>query len=544
MRVLSVASQQLPVHSASRSKSQILARNMPQTATRAFTLNVQKEKTLSQVTLDWNANVEPNVSYSVFRGASSDNEGPIALNSSPLIFGAGVQPTYTDSTVLPGSRYFYRVAAFVLGLESPFSNEVESFFVPFPPGVANISLGRASGFGVLAATTLTNTGPSEVRGDIGVAPGTSIVGFDTPGGPGFYTGSEHIDDLVALAAQADALVAFNAGMAVVNAPGEGDIPGLPAIGPFIVTSCATGGAGVGVFTGTFLPGLNGGLVGRLFTIIGFLGAGNNPVNALCTASTITTITLNVPVASPVTAEVAPGTGASATSAATAATSSPKTNLGTAANIGGMTLAPGVYSAPDSLGITGNLVLDAGGNADAVWVFQVGTALTMAGNIILRNGAQPANVYWMVGSSATLGAGSLFSGILIAKTSITAVTGASIDGQLIALTGAVTMDSNDVAMFIPITLVIYAHGTSEKLGNVFFDCASGTYQEVIVPGTTSPAGTVITFNPIIGGIIRDGSFIWETLDPPVGSPLQLPSSQPVVAPVAPAAPTGLVVVSES
>src|ERR1700675_4806617 len=109
MRVLSVASQQLPVHSASRSKSQILARNMPQTATRAFTLNVQKEKTLSQVTLDWNANVEPIVSYSVFRGASSDNEGPIALNSSPLIFGAGVQPTYTDSTVLPGSRYFYRV---------------------------------------------------------------------------------------------------------------------------------------------------------------------------------------------------------------------------------------------------------------------------------------------------------------------------------------------------------------------------------------------------------------------------------------------------
>src|ERR1700675_84729 len=512
---------------------------MPQTATRVFTLNVQKEKPLSQVTLDWNANVEPNVSYSVFRGASSDNEGPIALNSSPLIFGAGVQPTYTDSTVLPGSRYFYRVAAFVLGLESPFSNEVESFFVPFPPGVANISLGRASGFGVLAATTLTNTGPSEVRGDIGVAPGTSIVGFDTPGGPGFYTGSEHIDDLVALAAQADALVAFNAGMAAVNAPGEGGVPGLPALGPFIVTSCTTTTSGSAGFVGTYPADQS--LVGRQVTIKGFTQAGNNPTG-LCTSQTITNIAINAPAVS---AKVAPGTGASATAAATTGTtSSPNTNLGTAANIGGMTLVPGVYSAPDSLGLTGNLVLDAGGNADAVWVFQVGTAFTMAGNIILRNGAQPANVYWMVGSSATLGTGSLFSGILIAKTSITAVTRASIDGQLIALTGAVTMDSNDVAMFIPITLIIYAHGTYEKLGSVFFDCASGTYQEVIVPGTTSPAGTVITFNPIIGGITKDGSVIWQTLDPPVGSPLQLPSSQPVVAPVAPAAPTGLVVVSES
>jgi hypothetical protein len=504
---------------------------MPQTVSKVFGLTVAPEgKQMSQVTLNWNPNTEVNVSYDVFRGASSDGEGPLPLNSSPLVFSLGVKPSYTDSTVLPGSRYFYRVAAFVSGLESPFSNEVETVFVPFPPGTPNISLGRASGFGVLAATTITNTGATEVRGDIGVAPGTSITGFDTPGGPGFYTGSEHINDFVAIAAQADALAAFNLGMAAVNAPGVG---GLPAAGPFPLTSCTTSAAGSANYLGTFPVGT--GLVGRLVTTSGFTNAANNGT-FLCTAQTITSLALGNTAA---TAETAAG---SALVAATAG--SPNTNLGTAANIGGMTLAPGVYFAPDSLGITGNLVLDANGNADAVWVFQVGTALTMAGTIILRGGAQAANVYWFIGSSATIGTASLFSGIMIAKVSITLVTGANIDGQLLALTGAVTMQDNNVAMFIPITLIIYAHGVPVSLGNVFFDCASGTYQEVIVPGITSPPGTVITLNPTIGGTTQDGSAVWQTLDPPIGSPLQLPPSQPVAAPVAPAAPTGLAIVSES
>jgi hypothetical protein len=394
---------------------------------------------MSQVTLDWNPNPEANVSYDVFRGASSNAEGPLPLAAS-LVFAPGVKPSYTDPTVLPGSRYFYRVAAFVSGLESPFSNEVETVFVPFPPGAPSISLGRASGFGVLAATTITNTGASEVRGDIGVAPGTSIVGFDTPGGPGFYTGSEHIDDFIAIAAQADALAAFNVGMASKNPDGS------------------------------------------------------------------------------------------------------VTNLGTAVNIGGTTLKPGVYVAPDSLGITGNVVLDAGGNADAVWIFQVGTALTMAGAVILRGGAQAANVYWFVGSSATIGTGSVFSGILIVKTSITLVTGASVDGQLIALNGAITMDTNGVAMFIPIILIINGRGKTVALGSVFFDCLTGTYQEAIVGGVT--LGSVVAYNPVIGGLTQDGSVTWQTLDPPIGSPLQLPPSQPVAAPVAPSAPTGLVIVSET
>jgi hypothetical protein len=394
---------------------------------------------MSQVTLNWNENTELNVSYDVFRGASSNSEGPLPLASS-LVFAPGVKPSYTDTTVLPGSRYFYRVAAFVGGLESPFSNEVETVFVPFPAGAAKISLGRASGFGALAATTLTNTGPSEVRGDIGVAPGTSIVGFDIPGGPGFFTGSEHINDFIALAAQADALSAFNKGMAAKNPDGS------------------------------------------------------------------------------------------------------VTNLGTAVNIGGMTLKPGVYFAPDSLGITGNVILDAGGNADAVFILQIGTALTMAGAIVLRGGAQAANVYWFVGSAATIGTGSAFSGVLIAKTSITLVTGAAIDGQLFALTGAITMDTNDVAMFIPIILIINGRGKAIDIGDVFFDCVTGTYQEAIVGDVTSL--DTVAYNQTIGGTTQDGSVTWQTLDPPVGSPLGLPPSQPVPPPVAPAAPTGLVIVSES
>ena len=402
---------------------------------------------MSQVTLNWNPNTEPNVSYDVFRGTSSDSESALPLNALPLVFGPGVEPAFIDTSVLPGTRYFYRVAAFVLGLESPFSNEVETVFVPFPPGAASLALGRASGFGVLAATTITNTGASEVRGDIGVAPGTSIVGFDTPGGPGFYTGSEHINDLVAIAAQADALAAFNLGMAATNPP---LLPGGPAVAPI--------------------------------------------------------------------------------------------NLGTAANIGGKTLAPGVYSAPDSLGITGDLILDAGGNADAVWIFQIGTSLTTAGAIILQGGAQPANVFWLVGSSATFGTGSVVNGVVIAKVSITANAGVNIDGQLLALTGAVTMDDNNVAMFIPIILIINGRGKNVAIGNVFFDCATGTYQEAIVAGTTSTA--VVAYNPSIGGITQDGTVVWQTLNPPVGSPLGLPPSQPVTPPTAPAAPTGLKVVSES
>lgn len=118
-----------------------------------------------------------------------------------------------------------------------------------------------------------------------------------------------------------------------------------------------------------------------------------------------------------------------------------------ADLGGLTLAPGVHTDSSSFGITGTLTLDAMGNPNAVWVFQAGsTLITAAGSSInLINGAQAANVFWQVGSSATLGVNSAFIGSILANTDITLNTGATLDGRALALNGAVTMDSNNIAM---------------------------------------------------------------------------------------------------
>jgi len=122
-----------------------------------------------------------------------------------------------------------------------------------------------------------------------------------------------------------------------------------------------------------------------------------------------------------------------------------TSYGPVSDLGGLTLAPGVYADPSSFGITGTLVLNANGNANAIWVFQAGSTLTTAGgsNIVLENGAQACNVFWVVGSSATIGVGSDFVGTILSEASITADTSAMVDGQLLALNGAVTLAGDDV-----------------------------------------------------------------------------------------------------
>src|ERR1700730_8016303 len=118
-----------------------------------------------------------------------------------------------------------------------------------------------------------------------------------------------------------------------------------------------------------------------------------------------------------------------------------------ADIGGQTLAAGVYkttSAQPSLGITGNLTLT--GNANSVFIFQiVSTLTTAAGNsqVILGPGVQAKNVFWQVGSSATLGSTTLFQGDIMAQASISLGTGATLNGRALARTGAVTLLSNKV-----------------------------------------------------------------------------------------------------
>jgi hypothetical protein len=109
------------------------------------------------------------------------------------------------------------------------------------------------------------------------------------------------------------------------------------------------------------------------------------------------------------------------------------------------LSPGVYNASSSLGVTGTLTLDAGGDPDAVFIFQIGSTLTTASSSVvsLIGGAQACNVFWQIGSSATLGTNSTFGGTMLASTSITVTTGTLVQGRALARNGSVTLDSNTV-----------------------------------------------------------------------------------------------------
>jgi hypothetical protein len=205
---------------------------------------------------------------------------------------------------------------------------------------AQISLGpTVSTFGVLAGSTVTNSGNTIVAGNLGVSPNTAITGFTgiAPGGPGTITGTIHSGDAVALQAQNELTTAFNTAA------------GLPS------NVTITGGAISGV------------------------------------------------------------------------------------------LAPGVYTASSTLGITGTVTLDGQNNPNSIFVFQIGSGLTTAtsSSVSLINLASPANVYWQVGSSATLGTTSFISGNIMAQASISFGTGAILIGRALARTGAVTLLGNRV-----------------------------------------------------------------------------------------------------
>jgi hypothetical protein len=120
----------------------------------------------------------------------------------------------------------------------------------------------------------------------------------------------------------------------------------------------------------------------------------------------------------------------------------------AGNLGGQTLAPGLYKSTGSLEISsGDLVLDAQGNPNGVFIFQIASTLTTTAGrqVTLSGGAKASNVFWQVGSSATLGTTSAFKGTIMADQSITLNTGATLDGRALARIGAVTMDANVITL---------------------------------------------------------------------------------------------------
>ena len=174
------------------------------------------------------------------------------------------------------------------------------------------------------------------------------------------------------------------------------------------------------------------------------------------------------------------------------------------DLGGQTLVPGIYKSTSALGLTGTVTLDAQGNPDSVFLFQVGSALTTASasRVLLINNAQACNIFWQVGSSATLGTNSNFAGTILASASVTVNTGASVDGRVLARNGAVTLDTNPVSRPT---------------------CAAPSVPPVVPPApvTTTPAPVIVvpeapTATPIV-------------VTPPVVTP-PVPVSPVVVPPV--------------
>ena len=196
-------------------------------------------------------------------------------------------------------------------------------------------LGQAASFAVLGASTVTNTGPSIIRGDLGLSPGTAVTGF--PPGIVVPPGTTHITDAVALGAQTDATTA------AMNLGGQ-----ACDFGPF------------------------------------------GPMD-----------------------------------------------------LAGQTLLPGVYCFSSSVQNTGALTFN-GGPTD-VWVFRIGSTLTTGpgSSVVFEGGAQPCNVFWQVGSSATLDTTTTFAGTIIALQSISMNNGVTLSGRALAQNGAVTLINDTV-----------------------------------------------------------------------------------------------------
>src|SRR5207249_2231254 len=180
----------------------------------------------------------------------------------------------------------------------------------------------------------------------------------------------------------------------------------------------------------------------------------------------------------------------------------------AGNLGGQTLTPGLYTSTSSLEVSsGDLTLDAQGDANAVFIFQMGSTLTttVGRQVILSGGARAANVFWQVGSSATLGTGSVFKGNILALASITVTTGAAVEGRLLARTAAVTLDSNVIGLAIPadttaptVSFTVPANAAtgvaiSGKIAAAFSEAMDpstiSTATFTLKQGTTAVAGTV-------------------------------------------------------
>lgn len=206
---------------------------------------------------------------------------------------------------------------------------------------------------------------------------------------------------------------------------------------------------------------------------------------------------------------------SATSAyGVAASETPFTTVA-GGTVGGLTLSPGVYQASGAMQLTGPLTLNGGGNSSAVFIFQAGSTLTTASgaSVVLENGAQACNVFWQVGSSATLGTTTSFVGTILALASVTLDTGASVNGRVFAQTGAVTLNDNVIS--VPTCSTFTPPTTTTTTATTTTTTATTTTTTATTPTTTTTTPRGPSSSKHHGGSGGAGSTVVPTGAPATG-----------------------------
>ncbi len=216
----------------------------------------------------------------------------------------------------------------------------------------------------------------------------------------------------------------------------------------------------------------------------------------------------------VTTPAAAGAEANLTIAINNATGRSNCAVTVAGNIGGQTLTPGLYKSTSSLAISsGDLTLSGGGNPNAVFIFQVASAFTMTSGrtVILSDGAQAGNVFWVMGSSATLGTSSTMMGTVMAHDSVSMLTGSTLTGRAMAATGEVSLADS--------TIVLPTHSTISTSAVTFTETglAAATSWSVSFGGTeASSTSSTVVFHVISGTYAYSVNVVGYLASPSSGS----------------------------